>query len=1293
MASQELSVHSRLQPYIPRLTLEWLATEPNRIHRSVEGTLVFADISGFTALSEKLAKLGQIGAEEMASAITTCFSDLLTVAYDEGGGLIKFGGDALLILFDGDDHAVRAVRAAHGMRKRLQTAGKLVTPGGRVNLRMSVGVHTGTFDFFLVGDSHRELIVTGPGSTRVVEMEGTAVAGEIVLSPATIEHLPGSCIGAAKGDGWLLKSAPHGETVSPTWVLPDLDPAVIEGSVPAAIRETLLAATGEPEHRQVCVAFLHFDGTDEILRTQGPQVLAEGLAQLVGETQAAVDEYGVCFLAPGVDAGGGKLIMTAGAPRTGLDVEERMLLALRRIVDAGPAIPFRIGVNKGPVFAGDIGPRYRRTYTVMGDAVNLAARVMAKARPGQILATGSILDAAGVPFETQPLEPFMVKGKKQPVTAYLVGPIADVQIRSDEDDLPLVGRQEEIAAIDEAMEGAKAGEGRTIEIVGPPGIGKTRLLRELRKRAEAFEHLSASCELYTSRAAYAPFRDMLRDALDIDPHVRGDEVAQALRIRVAAVDPELLPWLPLLAIPIDAEVELTPEVDALAQEFRRGKLEWAVARLLRHMYEGRPVLVTIEDAHWMDDASCALLSNLISGVAAGPWLVAITRRDEETGFVTPEGDGYVTLRPEPLGAVARKALLEAASEDAPLRPHELDVVADRSGGNPLFLRELLQAARAAGGVGDLPSSVDGIVTAQIDRLPPSDLRLLRYASVLGASFTDDLVSDLLGADNEDFDRAAWRRLDEFLMPDGPGAHRFRHALMRDAAYDGLSFRRRRELHARVGDAIRARAGEDDDEVAELLSMHYFFAQEHALSWGYSIRAGQRALTRYANVDAAAYLERALSAAKKVEWLTPGPQIDARTSLGEVYERLGRYDDAKQQYQQARRLIRDDPVLEARMWLRESWLPERVGNYPLCVRLVNRALKCLDGADGDEAAELRAGLLGVIASHRYFQGRNRDAITWGLRAVDACRAIDHELGLGQAYVSLSLAYADMGDLRESERYCKLALAIFEKLEILEPQAQVLNNMGTFAYFGGRWDEAVQLWDRGKEIRLRTGDAVEAANGTNNVAEVLSDQGHLKEAEARFREALRVWRAAGFEQGVAYALANLGRVAYRDGRPDEALPMLKEARAMFADENFVAQVLETDARIAECHVAAHGPDEALVVADGALAVEASRDGLGQARSALLRARGYALAQLGRTEEAQSAFAESLEAARTREADHEVAFTLCAMADLAGTLDEPLEEERQLLLERLGIVRSFSVALAAWPAWGRPSRRSSGPRPSCR
>jgi tetratricopeptide (TPR) repeat protein len=391
----------------------------------------------------------------------------------------------------------------------------------------------------------------------------------------------------------------------------------------------------------------------------------------------------------------------------------------------------------------------------------------------------------------------------------------------------------------------------------------------------------------------------------------------------------------------------------------------------------------------------------------------------------------------------------------------------------------------------------------------------------------------------------------------------------------------------------------------------------------------------------------------------------------VYERLGRYDDAKQEFQQARKLVRDDPVLESRLWLRESWLPERTGNYSQCIRLVNRAIKVLDGVPGEDAQKLRAGLWGVYASHRHFQGRDREAIQWALKAAEACDAVHDKDGLAQAYVSLSLAYADTGRLQESARYAELALAIFEEIDDLQAQAQVLNNMGTFAYFAGRWNEAVEEWDRSRELRLRTGDAVEAANGTNNVAEVLSDQGHLEAAETRFREALRVWKAAGFEQGVAFVVANLGRVAYRAGRVDEALPKLQEARATFADAGYVAQVLETDTRIAECHLVAHRSEDALTVAGAALAVESAREGLGYQRPALLRARGYALAQLGKTTDALEAMRESLDAAREREADHEIAFTLCGLSDLAAlepsAYDEALEEERVVLFERLGIVRA--------------------------
>src|SRR5919201_7143262 len=224
-----------LTPYVPRLQLEWLAEHPDQRWRRLEAAVVFVDISGFTKLCEKLAKLGRIGAEEMADSINRCFTELLEIAYAENGSLLKFGGDALLLLFaerDGADHVERSTRAAHGMRARLRTVGKLQTAGGRVDLRMSVGVHTGRFDFFLVGTSHRELLVTGLATTEVARMEGTAEAGEILVSPAVAGALPPRCVGDPKGPGSLLRLAPP----SPAQAPPTIEvPAVPEELVRTSV--------------------------------------------------------------------------------------------------------------------------------------------------------------------------------------------------------------------------------------------------------------------------------------------------------------------------------------------------------------------------------------------------------------------------------------------------------------------------------------------------------------------------------------------------------------------------------------------------------------------------------------------------------------------------------------------------------------------------------------------------------------------------------------------------------------------------------------------------------------------------------------------------------------------------------------------------------------------------------------------------------------------------------------------------------------------------------------------------
>jgi class 3 adenylate cyclase len=166
----------------------------------------------------------------------------------------------------------------------------------------------------------------------------------------------------------------------------------LERCVPEPIRRHLAAGVSEPEHRQATVAFVRFDGTDELIRREGPEAAAEALAELVRRSQAAAEEHGVCVFESDIDADGGKLILVAGVPQTAGDDEERMLRTVCTISEAGLRLPVRIGVNRGRVFAGEVGAPFRRTYTILGGAAALAARLMSKAEPGQVLASTEVLE-------------------------------------------------------------------------------------------------------------------------------------------------------------------------------------------------------------------------------------------------------------------------------------------------------------------------------------------------------------------------------------------------------------------------------------------------------------------------------------------------------------------------------------------------------------------------------------------------------------------------------------------------------------------------------------------------------------------------------------------------------------------------------------------------------------------------------------------------------------------------------------------------------------------------------------
>jgi class 3 adenylate cyclase len=291
--------------HIPEIAIEWALDAPARRWQAIDGTLCFADISGFTALAERLAQQGRVGGEELIETLSRVFGGMLERAREHDGMLLKFGGDALLFLFRGEDHALRAAATAVEMRSALRAAAQIPTSVGRLRLAMSVGLHSGPIHLFLVGEPHRELVLAGVDATLAARTEAAARSGEIAVSGATAARLPRSAV-RARPDGTLLlrwRRAPF----RPAGPAADraADAATLRGLFPAVLCEALHAGPPEPEHRVACIAFARFSGTDALLAEAGPDAVAAALQITVATAQAALDAEGIALLTIDIDSDGG----------------------------------------------------------------------------------------------------------------------------------------------------------------------------------------------------------------------------------------------------------------------------------------------------------------------------------------------------------------------------------------------------------------------------------------------------------------------------------------------------------------------------------------------------------------------------------------------------------------------------------------------------------------------------------------------------------------------------------------------------------------------------------------------------------------------------------------------------------------------------------------------------------------------------------------------------------------------------------------------------------------------------
>lgn len=858
----------------------------------------------------------------------------------------------------------------------------------------------------------------------------------------------------------------------------------------------------------------------------------------------------------------------------------RAALALRSavsrcIAEAGAAegVGLRIGIESGRavVRQGAEDERFR----VIGGPVELGARIAARAEAGDILVG---------PDCRRLVEPFFRTEKAGPLQGRDGGPDGAVELRrvvgetgirtrleaSSPDDLTeFRGRARELGQLQDALVSADSGNGRFVSIVGPAGVGKSRLLREFDGSLDgkAVTVVRGRCQSSGREVPYLPFIDILRDRLDL--YGVGDETPELVEARVRAVDPELGSFLPFYLRLLSLSDEAPGTAEPGGRERVRLGLVESLSTLLTLGAQDRPTVVLIEDWHWVDAASRPVLGQLLEMLPAYRLLIVVTARPgAELDRQTAAGHVPIALGPlDPQdGEALIRSVLGAESVPAPLsrRLHE------RTSGNPFFLEEICRALqedgvlRVEGGVVvtagpmdrfELPDTVQGVLHARLDRLDEGLRRLLRYASVIGRDFSRDVLERAL-PDAEELD-AGLDRLRELglvqrirVVP--TPVYRFKHALTQDAAYGGLLERQRAEIHGAVGDALEALERDRMDDRLDRLAEHFALAGRWEKAVEYGIAATDR-LWSFSEFENASELQ-----ARVIEWAggLEDPANERRIELLLRQERLLEYFGLRDRQQAVIDTLLEviDPHAQpdrlAETLVRQGDLDILTREHERGERVLRDALRIAreHGLSHQERHALRS--LGLL---RWHQRRHDDAVAFVERALELDRADENVDGIIGNLANLGHLFRARGEHEQALRAFHEALDLERSLDrrpggaLVTKESLLLHLIGATHSTMGDHVRALEFLEAARE-RVTSSqssryDVVQMHYHLTAIARLYVEQGRIEEALELYRQSVEMTRKLRHLEGLSTSLRMLGEVLMHLDRYEEALPVLEEAAGVY------------------------------------------------------------------------------------------------------------------------------------------------------
>jgi tetratricopeptide (TPR) repeat protein len=490
--------------------------------------------------------------------------------------------------------------------------------------------------------------------------------------------------------------------------------------------------------------------------------------------------------------------------------------------------------------------------------------------------------------------------------------------------------------------------------------------------------------------------------------------------------------------------------------------------------------------------------------------------------------------------------------------------------------------------------------------------------------------------------------------------------LRESAYQGLPYRVRRKLHGAIATHLEEELDYPED-MAGILSLHYFEAGDYRPALRYATAAARRAEGIYAYVEAAGLYSRAVQAGRQLTDVAPHELAVIDQSMGDSWYRAGEFRKASEGFVAARQQVGDDLLMDAGLLLKLSHVEEKLGNYTEALRWTDQARTMLNELVGTDAAREMARSSAWYAMLLQAEGRTTDALDWAERTrIEAEAASDAE-ALGDAYFVMGWAYGELGK-EGAQALMQRSLEAYQQADNLSRQVGVLSTLGVVCQWEGRWDEALSYYERSRDTALTIGSSVDAAVARINIAEILTDRGEWAEAEALLLQTLPLWKAAQYHYFLGACFTQLGRVSLRLGRFDEALSRLEEAKASFLRVGADKELPAVKARIAECRVAMGNPDAAIELVAGILGNASASNSVARVASLLERVQGHALLQQGDLWSARDSLEASLTAARERNDLFEATLTMLSLIEIDRR--EGVEPPHEMVAESRSLLASLKV-----------------------